>query len=75
LGRQLEYTKEKQTNEKFSEIETLKRTHGAQLTLLEDEIAKLKGLNALKTEEFESQLNENRALRKRHDEEVRVLGV
>jgi hypothetical protein len=42
---------------------------------LEDEISKLKGLNILKSEEFEAQLNENRNLRKRHDEEVKLFGV
>ena len=75
LERELEYTKEKQTTEKFSEIDSLKRNYSAQVALLEDEIAKLKLLNSAKTEEFEAQLADNRNLRKRHDEETRALGA
>ena len=75
LERELEYTKEKQTTEKFSEIDSLKRNFCAQVALLEDEIAKLKLLNSAKTEEFEAQLADNRNLRKRHDEETRALGA
>lgn len=56
-------------------MDALKRNHAAQIILLEDEISKLKGLNVAKTEEFESQLAENRNLRRRHDEEVRALGA
>ena len=75
MERELEYTKEKNITEKFSEIDVMKRNHAAQVILLEDEIAKLKNLNTIKTEEFEAQLAENRNLRKRHDEEVRSLGA
>ena len=56
-------------------MDALKRNHAAQIILLEDEISKLKGLNIAKTEEFESQLAENRNLRRRHDEEIRALGA
>lgn len=36
LERELEYTKEKQTTEKFSEIDAMKRNYSAQVALLED---------------------------------------
>ena len=49
-------------------MDALKKNHAAQILLLEDEISKLKYLNSVKTDEFESQLAENRNLRKRHDE-------
>ena len=75
LERELEYTKEKQTTEKFAEIDAMKRNHNSQVALLEDEISKLKTLNTAKTQEFESQLGENRNIRKRYDEELRALGA
>ena len=75
LERELEYTKEKQTSEKFAEIDSMKRNHNSQVALLEDEISKLKTLNTAKTQEFEAQLGENRNIRKRYDEEIRVLGA
>ena len=46
----------------------MKRNYSAQVALLEEEIGKLKLLNSVKTEDFESQLAENKALRKRHEE-------
>lgn len=75
LEKELEFTKEKQINDKFTEIEVLKRNHAQQIALLEDEINKLKQLNNIKSEEFESQLLENKNLRKRHEEEIKLLGV
>lgn len=36
LEREIEYTKEKQLTEKFSEIDSLKRNYTAQVSLLED---------------------------------------
>jgi hypothetical protein len=38
-------------------------------------LAKLKALNVAKTQEFESQLADNRQLRQRHEEEVRALAA
>ena len=75
LERELEYTKEKQTSEKFAEIDAMKRNHNSQVALLEDEIGKLKMLNTAKTQEFEAQLAENRNIRKRYDEELKALGA
>lgn len=75
LERELEYTKEKQTSEKFAEIDAMKRNHNSQVALLEDEINKLKLLNNAKTQEFEGQLAENRNIRKRYDEELKALGA
>ena len=57
LERELEYTKEKSNNEKFSEIDAMKRNHSAQTAILEDEINQLKILNAAKSDDFENQLN------------------
>lgn len=48
MERELEYTKEKQTTEKFVEIETLKKNYTNQILILEDEINKLKAANAYK---------------------------
>ena len=53
----------------------MKRNHNSQVALLEDEISKLKNLNTAKTHEFESQIAENRNIRKRYDEELRALGA
>lgn len=53
----------------------MKRNHAAQVAILEEEISKLKILNNAKSDEFESQLAENRALRKRHEEEMRSLAL
>ena len=36
MERELEYTKEKNSNEKFVEIETLKKNYTSQILLLED---------------------------------------
>lgn len=67
MERELEYTKEKQTNEKAMEIDTLKKNYSSQITLLEDEIVKLKAANDYKHNEFETQLADNKALKLRHE--------
>lgn len=41
--------------------------------LLEDEIGKLKAANDYKHNEFENQLTDNKALRNRYEQELRVL--
>lgn len=41
--------------------------------LLEDEIGKLKAANDYKHNEFENQLADNKALRNRYEQELRVL--
>lgn len=51
----------------------MKKNHDSQVFLLEDEIGKLKMLNNAKTQEFEAQLNENKNIRKRYDEEIKIL--
>jgi hypothetical protein len=52
MERELEYTKEKNTTEKYVEIETLKKNYSNQILLLEEEIGKLKGANDYKNNEF-----------------------
>lgn len=73
MERELEYTKEKNSNEKFVEIETLKKNYTSQILLLEDQISKLKGANNYKHNEFENQLADNKALRTRYEEQLRKL--
>lgn len=66
MERELEYTKEKQSTEKYVEIETLKKNYTSQILLLEDEINKLKSANDYKHNEFENQLADNKNLRNRY---------
>lgn len=73
MERELEYTKEKQTTEKYVEIETLKKNYTSQILLLEDEISKLKAANDYKHNEFENQLADNKNLRNRYEQELKTL--
>jgi hypothetical protein len=73
MERELEYTKEKNSNEKFVEIETLKKNYSSQILLLEDEINKLKVANNYKHNEFENQLSDNKSLKLRYEEQLRKL--
>ena len=66
MERELEYTKEKQSTEKYVEIQTLKKNYTSQILLLEDEITKLKGANNYKNSQFENQLLENKNIRQRY---------
>ena len=71
LERELAYTREKKETEKTIEIEALKKNYAGQFLFLEDEIGKLKATNNLKTIEFENQLELNRTLKIKHDEEMK----
>ena len=51
----------------------MKKNYSNQILLLEEEIGKLKGANDYKNNEFENQLADNKALRNRHEQEVRLL--
>lgn len=73
MERELEYTKEKQSTEKYVEIETLKKNYTSQILLLEDEINKLKSANDYKHNEFENQLADNKNLRNRYQQECKNL--
>lgn len=73
MERELEYTKEKTSTEKYVEIETLKKNYASQILLLEDEIGKLKGANDYKHSEFENQLADNKAIRTRYEQELNAL--
>ena len=68
LERELEYNRDKQTTEKFVVLDTLKKNHGSQIAVLDDQITKLKAANNYKNTEFEGQLQENKNLKQRYEE-------
>ena len=75
LERDFEFNKDKIMTEHGIELENMRKNHSSQILILEDEIAKQKGANKHRSDEFEVQLLENKKLKDRYQLELRNMAV